>query len=138
MRLTIKRPYERKSLSMIFLIATFLANLFGFDFEKARKYASLVLIGIVLIVIAIPSIFIFRACNRPPKLDEKQIQKVQKAIAAEDRKEMIKILAESDVREAGIDDSIKAVEQATEDATKNYNGKSNEDLAAELNRRANQ
>ena len=84
------------------------------------------------------TVFVYRACNKPPKLDEKAIQKAQDAIAKEDRKQMIEILAESDTKEAAIDSNIKAVEQATEDAKVSYNGKTNAELAAELERRASQ
>lgn len=88
----------------------------------------------VLIVV----IFVNRACNKPAKLDEAAILKAQEAIAKEDRKEMIEILAESDVKEQGIDDSIKAIENATEQSKKNYTGLTNDQLAEELNKRAAQ
>lgn len=87
---------------------------------------------VVLLVIG----FGLKHCNKPAKLDEKQIQKAQDAIAKQDREEMVKILAESDTREQAIDANVKTAERATEDAKKNYTGLSNDDLAAELEKRA--
>lgn len=83
-------------------------------------------------------LLMFKACDKPPKLEQKEVIKAQQAIAKEDRKEMVEILAASDVKEQGIDNSIKAAEQATEDAKKSYSDYSNADLADELNRRAQQ
>ena len=70
--------------------------------------------------------------------NEQAQEKAKVAIAKEDRKQMIEILAASDTKEAAIDSNIKAVEQATEDAKVSYNGKTNAELAAELERRASQ
>lgn len=86
----------------------------------------------VLIVV----IFVNRACNKPAKLDEAAILKAQEAIAKEDRKEMIEILAESDNRKAEIDSSIKQIEMDREASKKNYTGWTNDEIAAELERRA--
>lgn len=101
--------------------------------------AKLTTIGILLLLILV--IFGgYKACkwlNPPPKLDEKQIQKAQTAIAKQDREEMIKVLAESDTAEDNIDETIKVAENRTEQAKQNYTSKSNEDLAKELERRAN-
>lgn len=89
------------------------------------------------IVLIIAGVWFYRACGpKPAKLDERSIQKAQQAIAKQDREEMVKILAESDTKEAEIDSNIKAIEQAREDAKKNYTGKTNQELAEELNRRA--
>lgn len=81
------------------------------------------------------SVFVYRACNKPPKLDEKQIQKAQDAIAKRDRAEMERILAESDTAESAIDSNIKQIETDREAAKKSYSGYSNDELAAELERR---
>lgn len=80
---------------------------------------------------------VFRSCNKPPKLDQKEIIKAQQAIAKEDRKEMIEILTNSTVREQGIDNSVKMAEEATEAAKRNYSQLSNDELAAELEKRLN-
>ncbi len=88
------------------------------------------------VVILVGCIWVYRACNRPPKLNEKEIQKAQTAIAKQDREEMVKILAESEVRETAIDTTLQQAERATEDAKRNYNRLTNEELAAELERRS--
>lgn len=73
---------------MLFGIATFLVNLFGLEFEKARKIAAFLFVAIVLVVVIVPTVFIFRACNKPPKLDIKNVEKINKANATERRKEL--------------------------------------------------
>ena len=88
------------------------------------------------VVLLIGVIWLYRACNRPPKLDEKAIQKAQQAIAENDRKKMLEVLAESDTAEDAIDSNIKQIELDREAAKKNYTGLSNDELAAELERRA--
>lgn len=93
-------------------------------------------IGLAILLIVI---FVYRTCQpAPPKLDQDAIIKAQQAIEKNDRKAMVEVLAASDVKEAGADNSIILIEQATEEAKKNYNGLSNEEIAAELNRRASQ
>jgi len=109
----------------------FVANIIGW----ITAHAKLVLTVLAIIGILIVVMLINRACNKPPKLDEKAIQKAQQAIAKEDRKEMLEILAQSDVAEQSIDNSVKAAENATEQAKKSYSGLSNEQLASELERR---
>lgn len=115
-------------------MSLFLANLAGFVVAKWRLFAVLAGILLLVVLIALAS----RACRSQPKLDHEQIQKAQQAIREQDRKEMIQVLAESDAREQAIDNSIKAAEQATEDAKQNYTGLTNDELADELNRRAKQ
>jgi TusA-related sulfurtransferase len=112
----------------------FLANIAGFLVAKWRLIA--VIIGLFVVVFG--TALLWKRCNPPPKLDEKQIQKAQNAIAKQDRDEMIKVLAESDAAESNIDETIKVAEQHTETAKQNYTGKSNDELAEELNRRAQQ
>ncbi|HEX3100638.1 MAG TPA: hypothetical protein VHQ01_02540 [Pyrinomonadaceae bacterium] len=109
----------------------FIKRAFWFVVDNWR----IVLPAVVLIA---AGVFVYRACNRPPKLDEKAIQKSQTAIAKQDRDAMIQILAESDTKEAEVDSNIKAIENARDQAKQNYTGKSNDDLAEELNRRASQ
>jgi len=114
------------------------ANILGFIIAKWRLLA--VILGGILLMIVLFAVGsrIYRVFNPPPKLNEKQIAVAQKAIEVEDRKQMIEVLAESDTAEHNIDSNIKLAEQATEDAKKSYADKSNQELAAELNRRAQQ
>ena len=111
----------------------------GFVLKRAAFFVvdnwKIVLAALVLLV---AGVWLYRACNRPPKLDERAIQKAQDAIAKRDRDKMLEVLAESDTREAEIDSTIKQIEIDREKAKKNYTGLSNDDLAAELERRSKQ
>lgn len=112
----------------------FLLNIFGFITAKWR----LLLIGAGVIAVLVVVGMIFKACNKPPKLDEQQIQKAQQAIAEKDRKKMIDILAESAIVEKQIDANLANADNqrlaAASEARKRTAGKSNEELAAEIER----
>lgn len=94
-------------------------------------------VGVLVLVICI-----YRVCNRPPKLDEAAIQKAQQAIAVQDRKAMVEILTQSDVAEKQIDANIANAKSqalnAINDARKNAETMTNDELAAELERRLKQ
>ena len=118
---------------MIFAIATFIKWFFpSLDISRIQRWvfwAVLLVAGVVVLFLVLQ----VRSCfNRPPRLDQEQIIKAQQAIAKEDRREMIEVLAESKVKEEGIDNSIKAAEEATEKAKQDYSKLTNEQLAAEL------
>lgn len=102
--------------------------------------AHLRIIGIIAAVAGavIVAGLVFRSCRSTPKLNEKEIQRAQDAIAKQDRERMIQVLAESDTKEAEIDSSLKQIEIDREAAKQNYTGLSNEQLAEELNRRSEQ
>lgn len=123
-------------MAMILLIAKAILWFFPkLDISRVQRYVLYALLAVVAGVVLFAVVFLFRACNRPPKLDQKEIIKAQQAIETNDRKVMVEILSNSDVREQGIDNSIKAAEEATEQAKQNYQGQSNAELAAELERR---
>jgi len=84
----------------------------------------LYLSGSLAVCILITSVIVLRNTSA-------SISSVKQMIATA----MIEVLAESDVKELAIDNSIKAAENATEASKKNYTGLSNEQLAAELERR---
>lgn len=99
------------------------------------KLVSLFGVAVLLLIV----VGTFKACTRSePKLNQREIIEAQQAIDKQQREKMIEILADSEAREQGIDNSVKAAENAAEEAKKNYTGKSNEELAEELNRRAKQ
>lgn len=110
------------------------ANIFGFIVAKWRVIA--VIIGLFVVIFG--TAVLWKRCNPPPKINEKDILKAQNAIATGDRERQIEVLAESDTAEDAIDSNIKAVENAREAAKKNYAGKSNEEIAAELEKRLQQ
>jgi len=99
-----------------------------------------VVLPIVALLIAL--VFFVRWWSRPPKLDEKAIQKAQQAIAENDRKAMVEVLVASDIAEKQIDDNLANAEmekfKAFHEARKNAEALTNDELAAELNRRAQQ
>lgn len=111
-----------------------LANIVGFVSLYWRYFAT----GLAVLVLLIAIVFTYRSCSRPAKLDEAAIQKAQNAIAENDRRKMIEVLAEIDTKEAEIDSTIKQIEMDRERAKKNYIDKTNAELAAELERRARQ
>lgn len=108
-----------------------LANITGWIVAHWR----IVAIGAAAVVLFFVILFTFKACNKPSKLDQKEIIEAQQAIEKNDRKVMVEILTNSDVREQGIDNSIILAEEATKKAKQNYSGKSNEEIAQELERR---
>lgn len=113
------------------MILLFIQNAFGWIVAHWRLVAGAGVALILMIGVAL----VFRACNKPPKLNQKEIIEAQQAIEKNDRKVMVEILTNSEVREQGIDNSIKAAEEATEKAKQNYQGKTNAELAAEIERR---
>lgn len=110
-----------------------LANIIGWIVAHWRLVAGAAAVLVLVIGIAL----ILRACNKPPKLDLEEIQKAQQAIREQDRKEMIEILSNSAVQEQGIDNSVKAAEEATAKAKRDYSKLSNDELAQELEKRLN-
>ena len=117
-------------------MSLFLANLWGWAVAHWRLVATL--FGIVIVVAAVA--VVWRGCRPAPKLDEQQIRKAQQAIAAEDRREMLEVLAESDAREAVADETEINANAAKVNAIKESRDKwataSNAEMAAELERRA--
>lgn len=104
---------------------------FYFVSDNWRSFAALA--GMLFLMLLI--VWGFRACRSQPKLNEAEIKKAEIAIQERNREALKEILAESDVRLQGIDNSIKAAEEATRQAKKNYEGMSDAQLAAELERR---
>lgn len=98
----------------------------------------------VLIVIAMFAIagFFYRACSKPQKFDEATIEKARQAIAKQDRQQMTEVLVESEVAERQIDANLANAEneklKTVAEARKKASGLSNEELAAEIERRLNE
>jgi hypothetical protein len=127
------RPAAGFEVNMGILLAIWkvVKGIFWFCYDNWK-----VVLPVIIVILAIG--FGLKHCNRPAKLDEKQIIAAQQAIETHDREAMVEILAKSDTAERQIDANVKAAEKATENAKKNYTGLSNDDLAAELNKRAQQ
>ena len=99
------------------------------------------LIAVLSLLVLIFGVLTFRGCGKKPvQLNEVEIQKAQQAIAANDRKQMINVLAESNARQAATDQTVDNAKAAANDAAtqarKDAEQMSNEELAAELERRA--
>lgn len=113
----------------------FILKRIGFFVFDNWKVVLPIIGALVLIV------FLFKACNRPPKLDEKAIQKAQQAIATQDREAMTKVLTEIEVKEKQIDANAADAQAQTFTAIQNAKqkaaGLSNEQLAAELEKKLN-
>lgn len=107
-------------------------------FWDNKRYLA-ILLAIIALIIAIA--FTYSWCGkRKARLNQEEIIKLQKAIAESDRQAMEKILVDSDVREKRIDENVVNAKtdtiNAIADAKKKASQMSNEELAAELERRA--
>ena len=110
----------------------FILNIVGFITAKWRLL--LIAAGVIAVLIVVG--MIFKACNKPPKLDEQQIQKNQEAIASRERQKMVEALAESRVAERQIDANradaenkkLETLSKAREEAK----AMTNEELAKKL------
>lgn len=113
-------------------------NIIGFIREHWRSFA-IALCGCLL---ATMFLGLVRSCNRPPKINEKEIQKAQEAIAKRDRAEMIEVLAKSEADEKQIDanamDASGRTANAVSQARRQVSELTNEELAREIERRLNQ
>lgn len=124
---------------MIPIIANLLVKYAGFkSFDFAAKLVRWATFILFVVLAIVGGSLLFRACNRPPTLDEPEIRKGQEVIEKKNRKEMIDFLAEVDAKQEAVDAPIKAAEQAKENAKKNYTGLSNDEIQAEIQRRLNE
>lgn len=108
-----------------------------FVYDNWRFFLPLV--GIV--VIAITLTFAYKGCTKKPiKFDEREIHEAQKAIADADRAKQVEILAKSDAKEQVADDiSVNAqtnTVNAIYESKKKWNSATDEEIRAELERRA--
>lgn len=113
-------------------IGFFLKRVFFFVIDNWKVFAML---GAVIVVIVIFN----KACNKPPKLDEKQIQKAEQAVKERNDAALKEILAESDVVEKQIDANVANASTQTVNAIneskKKYENMTTDELAAEIERR---
>lgn len=80
---------------MLYAIATLLVNLFGLDFEKARKFASYGLIIFILLIVAISGLWLRSCLTKPAKLDIKNIDKINSANQKERLEELSKTVEQN-------------------------------------------
>lgn len=114
-------------------------NIAGWLVAHWRTVAIAFAVVAFLVLVAIT----YRGCSkRTPQLNNDEIIKSQKAIAEQDRQTQIEILANSDAREKNIDANISnakaAAVNAIADSKAEWSQRSNDEIAAELERRAQQ
>jgi len=109
-------------------------------FAIIDHWGILLAVAVVLVLITGGLVFAFCGSSKPvPKLDEQGIQKAKVAIETHNTEQMRETLAESDVRVEQINGNIAnsevMVKIAVETAKDKYRGLSNDELAAELEKR---
>lgn len=113
----------------------FLANIFGWIVAHWRIVAGAVAVFILVIGFGL----VYRACNKPPKLNEAEIQKGEQAVKDRNDAALKEILVQSDVREAEIVANVANAEvekvNAIQEAREKYANMNTSDLAAELEKR---
>lgn len=121
---------------MSLIAPTILETLWNVVKAVARHWRAVVITVVAIVVLFAGIWLVKRIFFRPPHLNQRETERVKEHIDEMSRREMIEVLATSDAREKDIDNSIKMAEDETEKAKVSYADKSNEDLAAELERRA--
>jgi len=100
-----------------------------------------VVTALAILLVLIATVMTYQSCQRrSARLNQQEIIDLQKGIAENDRKVLEKILVDSDVREKQIDSNVANAKvetmNAIAEAKKKAASMSNEELAAELERRA--
>ena len=116
----------------------FLANIAGWIMSHARQ----LLIGGAILAVVLTSAIIYTKCTRQKTITPEQINKAQEAIAKQDREKMEQVLVEIEADKAAIDQSVANAEAEREfaiaEAKKKAETMTNAELAAELERLANE
>jgi hypothetical protein len=98
----------------------------------------LTVIGILVLVFGVA--VLWKRCNPPPKMDEKEIQKGENAKKEQNDAELRKILVNSDVRAAEIDANTQDASAQTVNAAnashQKWDNANRDELQAEFDRRA--
>jgi type II secretory pathway component PulC len=125
---------------MVLWLAKLLSGWFGLDLQKVQRWIVIAVAFVIILVVLFVGKWIFGLFHHAPKLNQAEITKAQTAIAKQDREEMIKILVDSDVREKAIDENVAYANTQTVNAIaeskKQWSSASNDEMAAELERRA--
>jgi hypothetical protein len=123
-----------RAFPLIFMLFMYvIANIWGYIVANWRRIAIYVALVVVLVLMGLT----VERCTRPkpPKLDEKQIREAQIAVEQHNNQKLKEILAESDTKVEEVDSNIKAIEEKRRQAARSYDGWTNDELAAELERR---
>jgi hypothetical protein len=114
-----------------------IANIIGW----ARVHWRVLAYGVAALVLLIAVGVIYKGCGKhEPKFNQKEVTEAQNAVETHNVEKQKDVLAKSDVREEKdveqINEGDAATKQAIEDAKHKYDGMTNDELAAELERRA--
>lgn len=126
---------------MILTITAFLVNVFGLEYDTAKKWTRRGLVAVVFAVVFLIVLMISRCGDKPSnfKLNEAEIQRGEKAIKEANRKELEEILVDADVREKQIDKTIAdgrtETINAIAESRKRYQEMTDAEIAAEFERR---
>jgi len=124
----------------MFFLASLISKAFGLDISKVQRWLVIGMIVLIAVVVLILGLWLRSCFHKAPSLNQEEITKAQQAIAANDRKVMVDILANSNARQAATDQTVSNAKAAANDAAtqarKDAANMSNEELAAELERRA--
>lgn len=121
---------------------SFLTNIWNIWWGQWKWPLKVAFIVVVLIIL-FSIVGVFRSCGKKEiKLDQKAIIEAQQAIEANDRQKMVEVLATSDAKEAVADETATNASAVTVNVIKElkdkWNAASDEDIRAELERRAKQ
>jgi preprotein translocase subunit SecF len=113
-----------------------IANIIGW----ARVHWRLLAYGVAALVLLIAVVVIYQSCGKKEvKFNQKEVTEAQNAVETHNVEKQKDVLAKSDVREEKdveqINEGDAATKQAIEDAKHKYNGMTNDELAAELEKR---
>lgn len=80
---------------MIYFIAKFIADLFGFDISKVQRYVFFAVIGLALFVVILLGLWLKACVTKPAKIDIKAIDKINHANEVERKAELQKVITEN-------------------------------------------
>lgn len=116
-------------------LTLFIKNIFGWITLHWRIVAGAIAVLLIVIVFGL----VYRSCNKPPKLNEAEIQKGEQAVKERNDKVLRDILTNSDVKEKEIDANLAYAEnktvEAIHEASTRYANMNASELQAEFDKR---
>jgi uncharacterized membrane protein YvbJ len=99
-----------------------------------------IVVPAVAVFVIVIGLWSYCGKRNAPKLNQEQTIKAQQAVAKDDRKEMLEVLNESDAQEKVANteqaNAQATKEQAIQESKQKWSQASNDEMAAELERRA--
>jgi Na+-transporting methylmalonyl-CoA/oxaloacetate decarboxylase gamma subunit len=111
-------------------------NVYWLQWNWTAKAISIGVLAVLIILVIVG----VRSCGKhEPKFNQKEVTEAQNAVETHNVEKQKEVLAKSDVREEKdveqINEGDAATKQAIEDAKHKYDGITNDELAAELEKR---